>query len=110
MKWTVNLYDGVEEAILDMPTSLRARMIHLLELVQEHGANLGEPHSKSLGGGLFELRAKAKDGICRGLFCYLNGPNIIVLNAFVKKSQKTPKKELSLALKRMNEVKNDHFI
>ncbi|WP_411572103.1 type II toxin-antitoxin system RelE/ParE family toxin [Xenorhabdus nematophila] len=58
-----------------------------------------------MGNGLFELRAKAQEGIGRGLFCYLDGSNIYILHAFVKKSQKTPKKDLDLAKSRMKEVK-----
>lgn len=105
MRWKVDLYDGVEEIILDMPPKLRARMLKLLELIEEHGANLGEPHTKSIGDGLFEIRAKAKEGIGRSLFCYLNGANIVVLHAFVKKTQKIPKKDLDLAFERMKEVR-----
>ncbi|MGJ0579974.1 type II toxin-antitoxin system RelE/ParE family toxin [Xenorhabdus bovienii] len=66
--------------------------------------SLGEPHTKAMGKGLFEIRAKAQEGIGRGLFCYLQGSNIIVLHVFVKKSQKTPKKDLELAYERMREV------
>jgi len=57
-----------------------------------------------MGAGLFEVRAKAQEGIGRGLFCYLKGKHIYVLHAFVKKSQKTPKKELDLARERQREV------
>ncbi|WP_338089229.1 type II toxin-antitoxin system RelE/ParE family toxin [Photorhabdus khanii] len=57
-----------------------------------------------MGKGLFEIRAKAQEGIGRGLFCYLRGSNIIVLHVFIKKSQKTPKKDLDLAYERMKEV------
>ncbi|WP_339916710.1 type II toxin-antitoxin system RelE/ParE family toxin [Photorhabdus stackebrandtii] len=57
----------------------------------------GDISSKSLRKGLFEIRAKAQEGIGRGLFCYLQGSNIIALHAFIKKSQKTPKKDLDLA-------------
>lgn len=105
MKWKVDLYDGVEEVILDMPPKLSARMLKLLELIESHGANLGEPHTKSIGDGLFEIRAKAKEGVGRSLFCYLDGTNIVVLHAFVKKTQKTPKKDLDLAFERMKEVR-----
>ncbi|OCA52424.1 type II toxin-antitoxin system RelE/ParE family toxin [Photorhabdus namnaonensis] len=104
MNWNVELYDGVEDAILNMPPRIQARMLKLLELIEEYGANLGEPHTKSMGKGLFEIRAKAQEGIGRGLFCYLQGPNIIVLHAFIKKNQKTPKKDFDLAYKRMKEV------
>ncbi|MEH6454783.1 MAG: type II toxin-antitoxin system RelE/ParE family toxin [Cocleimonas sp.] len=105
MHWNVELYEGVEEIILDMPPKLQARMLRLLDLIEVHGANLGEPHTKPMGDGLFEVRAKAKEGIGRSLFCYLKGSNIVVLHAFVKKSQKTPKKDLDLAYERMKEVK-----
>jgi len=107
MCWIVDFYDGVEENILSMPPKIQARMFRLLELIEEHGANLGEPHTKAMGDGLFEIRAKAKEGIGRGLFCCLNGKNIKILHAFVKKTKKTPKKDLDLAKDRMREVKND---
>lgn len=59
-----------------------------------------------MGNGLFEIRAKAKEGIGRGLFCYLEGQHIYVLNVFVKKSNKTPKQEIELARERLKEVKS----
>lgn len=90
-----------------MPPKIQARMLKLLELIEKHGANLGPPHTKSIGNGLFEVRAKAKEGIRRSLFCYLDGPNIYILHAFVKKSQKTPMKDLALATGRMKEVKSE---
>ncbi|WP_240911917.1 MULTISPECIES: type II toxin-antitoxin system RelE/ParE family toxin [Vibrio] len=92
MSWNVEFYDGVEQSILEMPVKIQARMFRLLELIEEHGANLGEPHTKSIGDGLFEIRAKAQEGIGRGLFCYLDGKNIKVLHAFVKKAQKRLKR------------------
>ncbi|MFT0213087.1 type II toxin-antitoxin system RelE/ParE family toxin [Pseudomonas sp. F1_0610] len=104
MSWKIDFYDGVEDQILDMPPKIQARMIKLLELMEKHGANLGPPHTESMGDGLFEIRAKAQEGIGRGLFCYLNGKHIYVLHAFVKKSQKTPKNELNLARDRQKEV------
>ncbi len=107
MRWSIDFYQGVEQAILDMPPKIQARMLKLLELMEIHGANLGEPHTKAMGGGLFEIRAKAQEGIGRGLFCYLDGQNIVVLHAFVKKSQKTPKGAISLAKARLSEIRNE---
>ncbi|PSW30855.1 type II toxin-antitoxin system RelE/ParE family toxin [Photobacterium phosphoreum] len=104
-KWKIELYDGVEKELTSMPPKLQARMIKLLDLITHHGANLGEPYTKAMGSGLFEIRAKSNDGIGRGLFCYLKGTNIVVLHVFVKKSMKTPKHDLDLALNRMKEVK-----
>ena len=96
----------MEDEILSMSPKMQARMIKLLELIELHGANLGPPHTDAMGDGLFEIRAKGKEGIGRGLFCYLKGEHIYVLRAFVKKSNKTPKKEIELARNRMKEVKS----
>lgn len=105
MAWKVDFYSGVEDEILAMPPKIQARMIKLLELIELHGANLGPPHTDSMGDGLFEIRAKAQEGIGRALFCYLKGQHVYVLRAFVKKTNKTPKKEIELARERMKEVK-----
>ena len=106
MAWEVEFYGKVDQDIAAMPPKIQARMIHLMELMEKHGANLGEPHTKALKDGLFEIRAKAKEGIGRGFFCYMDGQRIIILHAFVKKDQKTPKKDLELAKQRLREVKN----
>ncbi|MFC6632494.1 type II toxin-antitoxin system RelE/ParE family toxin [Microbulbifer taiwanensis] len=107
MAWTIDFYDGVENAILAMPPKIQARMLRLLELAETYGANLGAPHTAPLGDGLFEIRAKASEGIARALFCYMQGNHIYILHAFVKKSQKLPKKEFRLAQARMKEINQD---
>lgn len=65
------------------------------------------PHSKALGNGLFELRLKGKEGIARVFYCTMVDKQIYMLHSFIKKTNKTPKKELDLAKKRMREVKNN---
>lgn len=107
MAWKIDFYDGVEDTIIAMPPKIQARILRLLTLMEEHGANLGPPHTTPMGEGLFEIRAKAKEGIGRALFCYMQGTHVYILHAFVKKSQKTPKKLLALAKTRMREVKQD---
>jgi len=105
MKWEIEFFDSsVEDDILALPPKLQARMLKMLELIEKHGANLGSPHTESMGDGIFEIRAKAKEGIARGLYCYLKGKRIVVLNVFVKKTNKTPKAEMLLAHKRKAEV------
>ena len=105
MDWIVEFFnESVEGDILSMPPKIQARMIKLLELIEKHGANLGSPHTEPVGDGLFEVRAKAKEGIGRSLYCYMKGRHIVVLHAFVKKSPKTPKQDLDLAKKRKGEV------
>lgn len=70
----------------------------------EFGSNLGMPHTKFLEEGLIELRIKGKEGIARVFYCTLIGKRIMMLHSFIKKSNKTPKKEIQIAKKRMKEV------
>jgi phage-related protein len=86
----------IESLTLDERAALRARISFLGEI----GNRAREPLSKSLGGGLFELRAKAS----RIFYCFKPGGRIVLLHGFMKKSQKTPRRELELALKRMEEI------
>ena len=111
MKWQIKYYSPkLEKEILSLPDGLLARYLRLTDLMFEFGSNLGMPHTKPLDGGLFELRVKSKEGIARVFFCTKIGKKIIMLHSFVKKSQKTPKKELRLAKTRMSEViKDDTF-
>jgi phage-related protein len=105
MKWHIKYYNQkLEEEILNLPDGLLARYLRLTDLMCEFGANLGMPHTKALDGGLFELRVKSKEDIARVFFCTKIGKKIIMLNSFVKKSQKTPKNQLRIAKTRMSEV------
>ena len=108
MEWQIKYYNQkLEEDILNLPDGLLARYLRLTDLMCEFGSNLGMPHTKALNGGLFELRVKGQEGIARVFFCTKIGKKIIMLHSFVKKSQKTPKKELRIANSRMSEVMND---
>ena len=71
-----------------------------------HGPDLGMPHTRAMGEGLFELRLKAAEGIARVFYCTLVGRKIVILHQFTKKSEKTPRKELEIAKRRMKEVKD----
>jgi len=70
-----------------------------------YGPDLGMPHTRAMGGGLFELRLKAAEGIARVLYCTVADRRVVVLHQFVKKTEKTPPRELDIARRRMNEVK-----
>lgn len=91
---------------MSLPDSLVARYFALADRMEVYGANLGEPHTKALGNGLFELRLKAADGIARVFYCTCTNRSIVMLHCFVKKSQKIPLKELQIAQARMKEVKH----
>ena len=79
----------------------------LVELLAEHGPNLRLPHSRAMGGGLFELRLRGRSGIGRALYCFLAGKRIVVVHAFIKKTPQTTDRDLKLARKRMKELQHD---
>lgn len=90
---------------MNLPVTLQARYIGLTDRMMEHGPNLGLPHTDAFGGGLFELRLKGAEGIARVFFCLAVKQKIVMLHSFIKKTQKTPDKELKLAKQRMKEFK-----
>ena len=106
MDWEILYYsDGVQEAILAFPPGLQARYVHLTERMLIFGPDLGMPYTRAMGKGLFELRMKSKEGIGRVFFCIRPNQQIMMLHAFLKKSAKTPAKEMKVARERMREVK-----
>ena len=107
MDYKIEYYsEDVEEQILELPDTLAARYIVLTRRMTVVGANLGPPHTESFGEGLFELRLKGADGIARVFFCTLVGRRVMMLHSFIKKTHKTPLREIELARRRMKEVKN----
>ncbi|MCX7112990.1 MAG: type II toxin-antitoxin system RelE/ParE family toxin [Proteobacteria bacterium] len=109
MNYTISYYnEAVQAEIAGLPEMLRARYFTLTDRMEVHGANLGEPHTHPMGDGLFELRLKGAEGIARVFYCTLVGRRIVMLHSFIKKSQKTPPKELRIAETRMKEFKNAH--
>jgi len=105
MGWKIVYYsDEVQQAILDFPAGIQARYVHLTNRMVEFGPNLGMPHTRAMGSGLFELRMKSKEGIARVFFYTLAKQRIMMLHAFIKKTQKTPAKELKIARGRLKEA------
>jgi phage-related protein len=105
MRWAVETLDIVDGEIEALPAGLQARFLRLLEMVETVGLEeLREPHVKHLDGKLWELRAKAAEGIARGLYVTVTGRRVVVLHVFVKKSQKTPTRALAIARERMKQV------
>ncbi len=98
--------EAVQAEILALPDTLAARYVVLSRRMIVFGPNLGEPHTKAFGDGLFELRLKGAEGIARVFFCTLVGRRIVMLHSFTKKSDKTPPRERQMAETRMKELKN----
>jgi phage-related protein len=108
VNWRVTFYDSrVESEILALPAGFLARFIRYAERMEIFGPDLGMPHTRAMGGGLFELRVKAGEGIARVFFCTIVNRRIVVLHHFIKKSQKTPRRHLDIARKRLEELKHD---
>ena len=109
MGWKVEFYDDkVMENIKKWPIQIGAKFVWIVTLIEEFGLErVGMPHIKILGGGLFEIRAQGNEGIGRAFFCTIKEKKIIILHEFIKKTQKTPQKEMDLAKKRMLEIKHE---
>ena len=87
----------VQEFMESLDIKMRAKLLKLQMLLEQNGNELTEPYSKHLGDGIFELRVQQGNNISRVLYFFVNGRRIIVTNGFIKKTNKTPKKELKLA-------------
>ena len=99
-------HERVLAEIESWPVDVVADYARLIELLVEYGPSLRLPHSRAFGEGLFELRPRGRSGIGRAFYCFLKNKRIVVLHAFIKKSQQTPDRELRLARKRMKELPN----
>jgi phage-related protein len=105
--YTISYYSkAVQTQIIELPDTLAARYVVLTRRMLALGPNLGEPHTKAFGDGLFELRLKGAEGIARVFFCTLVGKRIVMLHSFIKKSDRTPLREIDVAETRMKEVKH----
>jgi len=105
MNWKIEFFNEmVEKQTLAFPKGILADFLRVVELIEEFGPAIGRPHTAPLGKGLFEIRAKGKEGIGRSIFCSVRDGKLIILHSFVKKTQKIPQKEMDKALKRMKEV------
>lgn|SRR3989338_2517194 len=104
--WKIEYYnDVVEEELSRWPKKLYARYLRTIDLLEEQGPNLGMALTRAMGEGLFEIRVKTIEGAGRAFFCVVVDRKIIILHSIIKKTDKTPRKELRLAKKRLKEVK-----
>jgi phage-related protein len=107
MSWRIAFYSAsLEREILELPAGFVARFLRYVERMEIYGPDLGMPHTRAMGQGLFELRLMAAEGISRVFYCTLVDRRIVMLHQFIKKSDKTPAKELAIARKRMKEIKD----
>jgi phage-related protein len=105
--WRVEiLNDTVAAEIAALPADMQAQFLRLAERIGQAGLeSLSEPHVIHLEGKLWELRLTGRDGIARALYVTAIGRRVVVVRAFVKKTQKTPRAEIDFALRRAKEIK-----
>ena len=106
MKWTVETLNEVVDAEVEaLPADMRARLAHIAKLIEEIGLErVGEPHVKHLDGRLWEMRLTGRSGISRALYVVETRRRVVIVRAFIKKTQKTPRHEIDLALARAKSI------
>lgn len=104
-KWLVTLLPIAESELMDLPADMRARFLHIAELLEDLGPqNVGMPHIRHLEDKLWEMRMTGRDGIARALYVARTGKQLTVLHVFVKKTQKTPRKNIAIAFERLRSL------
>lgn len=107
MTWSVETLNATVEAELEaLPLDMRARFTRISLLITSHGLDrVREPYVKHLEGRLWEMRMSGRDGISRAIYVTARGHRVVVVRVFVKKTEKTPRGEIDLALRRAEEVR-----
>ncbi len=106
MTWTVETLNAtVDREVNALPADMRAQLARISFLIEEFGLEkMRAPHVKHLRGPIWEMRMQGKDGISRALYVAAKGRRVIIVRAFVKKTQATPSREIELALSRATEA------
>jgi len=106
VRWTVGFLDvETKEALDSLPLDIRASFQRIVELIQAHGLErVREPYLKHLEGPLWEMRLKGKSGIARAIYVTATGMRIVVVHVVIKKTQKTPGREIKQALRKAKEA------
>jgi len=104
--WVVEtLNEAVDAEVESLPSDQKAKFFWISKLIQTHGLErVREPYVKYLEGSIWEMRMKARSGISRALYVSAVGRRVVVVRVFVKKTPKTPRREIKLALERAKEV------
>ena len=108
MTWTVETLGAVVDAeIAALPKDMQAAFLRLAERIESVGLErIGQPHVEHLQDKLWEMRFGGRDGIARAIYVTAIGRRIVVVHAFVKKTQKTPRAAIALAERRAKEIRS----
>lgn len=106
--WYVEMLPVAEAELLEIPADMQARFLHVSEMLEELGPqNVGMPHIRHLEGKLWEMRMRGRDGIARGVYVARTGKVLMVLHVFIKKTQKTPRKNIEIAYERLRSLNDE---
>jgi phage-related protein len=107
LNWTIETLNvAVDMEISGLPADTRARLVRVFQLIEAHGfENLPSGTVKHLEGKRWELRISAASGTSRAIYATAAGKRVVIVRVFVKKTQKTPQRELELARRRAKEIK-----
>lgn len=106
MAWTVEVLDEAKDVLRGLPEDIQASFSRIAMLIEGHGLErMREPYVKHLEGPVWEMRMKGRDGIARAAYVTATGRRVVVVHVFVKKTEKTPRREIETALKRAKEVR-----
>ena len=109
MNWEIIYYNEAVRLWVDsLPVGIRAYYARITEAMCQYGPNLGMPYTRALGDELFEIRARGKEGIARIFYGTVVRSQIMILHGFVKKTDKTPRRELATARRRLREVQDEN--
>ena len=89
----------VKDFVRSLEPKMKAKVLRTIDLLEENGTTLRAPISSSIGDGIFELRVKQSSDISRVFYFFFVGNKAVLTNGFIKKTQKTPKQEIELAMK-----------
>ena len=106
VNWSVELLNHeVRQELEALPNDIRASFLRIAGLIEAFGLpNVREPYVKHLEGPLWEMRMKGRDGIARAAYVTATGRRVVVVRVFEKKTQKTPRREIEMALRRAKDV------
>jgi phage-related protein len=102
--WTVDAVEAALAELAALPPDMRAKFDRIVVMIEGHGLHaMREPYVKHLEDKLWEMRMTGRDGIARAIYFTASGKRVMVARVFAKKTQKTPRAEIEMALRRMKE-------
>ncbi len=107
MSWSIEtLNEAVDRELEALPVDLRARFVRVTQLIEDLGLpSVRKPHVGHVKEFIWEIRVRSKTGIARALYVTMNPQRVVIVRAFVKKTEKIPVRELNVATERATRLR-----